>query len=147
MEKRQCVPSFDSRTEETDDQGIPTSRQEEEVNGNSRKGEPGVPGKEGDYIVEWRDGIGCTSLAGHAALRQDCGFGGILSPLNLEQLGLEDRFDAQKNPQITCEGGLAGCRGKSPRGPLIPLLGTTIYTNQMGVGPYNSPGCCRRRLG
>jgi hypothetical protein len=60
----------------TNNQGIPTSRQEEEVNGNSRKGEPGVPGKEGDYIVGWiRVGIGCTSLAGHAALRQDRGLG------------------------------------------------------------------------
>ena len=57
---------------ETDNQGIPTSRQEEEVNGNPRKGEPGVSGKEGDYIVRRIGaGIGCTSLAGHAALRQD----------------------------------------------------------------------------
>jgi hypothetical protein len=68
--------TIETKMEELTNQGIPTSRQEEEVNGNSRKGEPGVPGKEGDYIVEWRGvGIGCTSLAGHAALRQDCGFG------------------------------------------------------------------------
>ena len=52
MEKRQYVPRFHCVHSWTDDQGIPTSGQEEEVNGNSRKGEPGVPGKEGDYIVE-----------------------------------------------------------------------------------------------
>jgi hypothetical protein len=77
MEKRQYVPIvYTQNRGGTDDQGIPTSRQEEEVNGNSRKGEPGVSGKEGDYIVAWRwAGIGCTSLAGHAALRQDCGHG------------------------------------------------------------------------
>ena len=46
--------TIDTKMEELTNQGIPTSRQEEEVNGNSRKGEPGVPGKEGDYIVEWR---------------------------------------------------------------------------------------------
>lgn len=64
----------DTRMEALITQGIPTSRQEEEVNGNSRKGEPGVSGKEGDYIVEKIGArIGCTSLAGHAALRQDCG--------------------------------------------------------------------------
>jgi hypothetical protein len=65
-----------TKMEELTNQGIPTSRQEEEVNGNSRKGEPGVSGKEGDYIVDGQGrGIGCTSLAGHAALRQDCGLG------------------------------------------------------------------------
>lgn len=79
MEKRQYVYfllfKYIWRRVETDTQGIPTSRQEEEVNGNSRKGECRVSGKEGDYIVRnWMEvWIGCTSLAGHAALRQDCG--------------------------------------------------------------------------
>jgi hypothetical protein len=74
--KEAVRPGSTADTEELTNQGIPTSRQEEEVNGNSRKGEPGVSGKEGDYIVAWRwAGIGCTSLAGHAALRQDCGHG------------------------------------------------------------------------
>ena len=74
--------TIDTKMEELITQGIPTSRQEEEVNGNSRKGEPGVSGKEGDYIVGWRwAGIGCTSLAGHAALRQDRGPGERASQL------------------------------------------------------------------
>ena len=48
-------------------QGVPTSRQEEAINGNSRKGEPGIPGKTCDHINGNGDGlgrgrIGCTSF-------------------------------------------------------------------------------------
>lgn len=55
---RLCSPDLGAiwRRVETDIQGIPTSRQEEEVNGNPRKGECRVSGKEGDYIGEGLDG-------------------------------------------------------------------------------------------
>jgi len=144
MEKRQYVSSLRTCTQGTNYKGIPTSRQEEEVNGNSRKGEPGIPGKEGDYIVEWREEVGCTSLAGHAALRQDRGYGGILSPLNLEQVGLKDRFDAQENLQMPREGGLAG-RSWIAQGSWHANQ-RNDFTGGLEVGPQNLHGCLCRKL-
>jgi len=114
----------------TDDQGIPTSRQEEEVNGNSRKGEPGVSGKEGDYIVEWIGaGIGCTSLAGHAALRQD--------PDSQEDLTIESGTIGTGGSCRHSRGSSIesvkevqpGMGGRLPRSPRISTCGTTDYTH------------------
>jgi hypothetical protein len=92
--------SIDTKMEELITQGIPTSRQEEEVNGNSRKGEPGVSGKEGDYIVDGQGrGIGCTSLTGHAALRQDRGIG-RKAFVDVGSIGMEHRVDTQADLQV-----------------------------------------------
>jgi hypothetical protein len=116
MEKRQYVPRASANVQNrTDSQGIPTSRQEEEVNGNSRKGEPGVSGKEGDYIVDGQGrGIGCTSLTGHAALRQDCGLGeSLLSTLSQSEWSIESTLKRSfhgivKTPRPDGEGCLKG---------------------------------------
>jgi hypothetical protein len=103
--------TIDTKMEELTRQGIPTSRQEEEVNGNSRKGEPGVPGKEGDYIVEWRGwGLDVHHWPDMQHYDRIADLGREPS-VDVESIEMEHRVDAQAELQWTCEGTSAGWAG------------------------------------
>jgi hypothetical protein len=110
MEKRQYVSAstVDTKMEELTNQGIPTSRQEEEVNGNSRKGEPGVSGKEGDYIVGWRWEGNRMYIIGRTCSITTGFWIGRKASVDFESIGVEDRVDAQADLLFTAEVTSAG---------------------------------------